>query len=216
MKAASAAGLVVLLLFLSTGPANSQFARSAANASQEVGGLPVNGLQMSISYDTAAVGRQSGMQIVLIITLRNLTSRKMGVLLGGGCNAKAISKTMGVSLNLTGADGRPHRNLPFLGDGPPYQAGCAGGMYISVVTLQPASSQSFPLDLSKYFDLSSSNRYAETRFPAGMYAVQAELVDKEFDDALPHLTTARMWTGKITSNALRIRFDKDFGVLFGD
>lgn len=136
------------------------------------GVVPVNGLQMSISRDAGSASNEKTARPVLTITFRNLTSSGMALLLGSGCAIpKAIGRTMGIKLNITGPDGKHHRNMPFLGDGPPYGWGYAGELYVSVVTLQPGASKSFQLDLDKYLDLSDSNKFREARFSAGTYSL---------------------------------------------
>jgi hypothetical protein len=91
------------------------------------------------------------------------------------------------------SQGIPHTHLPFLGDGPPYRAGCAGQVIPFIVILPPGASLSIPLDLSKYLDLSDSKAYVQKHFPAGTYSLQAELTAEN-----------------VVSNILQVRFDAEF------
>lgn len=72
-----------------------------------------------------------------------------------------------MKLNLTDGRGKRHRHLPYGGDGPPYQGGCAGQIELYVVVLHRGESLSLPLDIGKYVDLSDSKQYEGARFPAG-------------------------------------------------
>lgn len=209
MNAAKKTSVVALLCFAFAPLTSGQVLRSANEKGRETRGVSVNDLQMSISHGAAAAHRGRGMQ--LVITFRNLGSREMRVLLGGGCGPKAVGKTSAVELNLTGLAGRVHMNLPFRGDGPPYQESCGGGMALFAVLLRPGASKSFQLDLGKYLDLSDSKEYKEVRFPAGIYLFQAELTLEAWHYSFWRSSGVKGWTGAITSNTLRVHFDKEFG-----
>ena len=146
-----------------------------------------NGLGMSIAHDETASGPAKSMQFK--VTFRNLESEDLtfipGTLIFCGVTP---SKTSLVKLNLTDEHEKQHRHLPYLGDGPPYQGGCAGRIEFYVVVLRGGESLTLPLDTGKYVDLSDSKQYVGARFPAGKYSLQAELAT-EPSEIPPNLKT---------------------------
>jgi hypothetical protein len=130
-----------------------------------------------------------------------------------GCGTR-VGKTTEIRLNLTDSEGKPHRHLPFLGDGPPYSAGCGGGIKFLQLVLGPGASSSLPLDLGKYFDWSPSNNIAEAKFCAGTYLLQTELTGLPFESKAEH--HPQNWKGTVTSNTQSVRFDTDFAAPLDD
>lgn len=175
--------------------------------------VAVNGLMMSVSPDDTAGGPNKVRH--LVVTFRNVSTEEMNIIPGTlfGCGTHA-GKTNEIRLNLTDSDGKPHRRLPFLGDGPPYSAGCSGGVKFFQLVLGPAASSSVPLDLGKYFDWSPSNNTAEAKFCAGTYLIQAELTGPPFESKVEH--HPRNWKGTVTSNSLSVSFDSDFASPLND
>ena len=182
---------------------------------QQSGIEPGNGLGMSIAPDEAASDTDKAIHFK--VTFSNLRSEDLtfipGTLIACGMTP---SKTSAVKLNLTGPQGKQHRHLPYLGDGPPYQAGCAGqieraGQIESyVVVLHRGESLSLPLDIGKYVDLSDSKQYVGARFPAGKYSLQAELTTEPSEIPKSMLKTKNVWTGKATSNIVQVQFASEF------
>jgi hypothetical protein len=171
-------------------------AAEASHQENEIGSG--NGLGMSIAHDETASGPAKSMQFKL--RFRNLESEDLtfipGTLVFCGVTP---SRTSLVKLNLTAGRGKRHRHLPYGGDGPPYQGGCAGQI----------ESLSLPLDIGKYVDLSDSKRYEGARFPAGKYSLQAELTTEPSE--IPQtLKTKNIWTGRITSNSVQVQFASEF------
>jgi len=136
---------------------------------------------MSIAEDKAASGPDAAMHFT--ITFSNVMSEDLtfipGTLIACGMTP---SKTSAVTLNLTESRGKQHRHLPYLGDGPPYKAGCAGQWESFVVVLHGGESLSLPLDIGKYLDFPNSKQYDLARFPAGNYSLQAELTGEASDN----------------------------------
>ena len=129
------------------------------------------------------------------------------------------SKTSAVKLNLTDAQGKQHRHLPYLGDGPPYQGGCAGQIEFYVVVLHDGESVTLPLDIGKYVDLSDAKQCAAARFPAGNYSLRAELATEpsEIPAKIPvNLKTKNVWTQRITSNSVPVQFASEFAAPLDD
>jgi hypothetical protein len=150
------------------------------------------------------------------VTFRNLGREDLTFIPGTLvlCGATP-SKTSLVKLNLTDEGGKQHRHLPYLGDGPPYQAGCAGQIEFYVVSLHSGESLTLPLDIAKYVDLSDSKQYAGARFPAGNYSLNAELTT-EPSEIPENLKTKNVWTGRITSNSVPVPFPTEFMALVDD
>jgi hypothetical protein len=177
----------------------------------------VNGLQMSVSHNDAALG--SGKALQFAVKFCNTLSQKMTFAPGTTyiCGYEG-SKTDRVEVNLTEASGAPHRHLGFLGSGPRYQGlwACGGRIDFLEVTLNPGESITLPLDLTKYLDLSNSKQYAQAHFPAGTYTLQMELSGPEiqYDDGRP--TPPGVWAGTVTSNILQVHFDKGFAAAVSD
>ena len=148
---------------------------------QQTGDQSADGLRMSIAEDKAASGPDAAMHFT--ITFSNVMSEDLtfipGTLIACGMTP---SKTSAVTLNLTESRGKQHRHLPYLGDGPPYKAGCAGKWESFVVVLHGGESLSLPLDIGKYLDFSNSKQYDLARFPAGNYSLQAELTGEASDN----------------------------------
>ena len=170
---------------------------------QDATGAAVDGLQMSIAHENA-----SDMHITL--RFRNTGSEELTIAPGTLYNCGHDgSRTDHVRINLVDAAGIAHRRLPYLGDGPPYAAGCGGKITLFVATLGPGESISLPLDLGKYLDLSDSKQYVSARFHAGTYSLQAELTVSPMTgpNQRPPIKT---WIGTVSSNILQVRFDSEF------
>src|SRR5262245_40220850 len=101
----------------------------AANPTQQAGTESANGLQMSLTHDEGASGPEKAMHFT--VTFSNLRNEDVTFSPGTSCG-RTPSKTSAVKLNLTDALGKQHRHLPYLGDGPPYQFGCAGQIELYV------------------------------------------------------------------------------------
>jgi len=174
-----------------------------------------NGLGMSIAPDDAASGPDRAMRFS--VTFTNLRNEDLtfvpGTLVLCGMTP---SKTSAVKLNLTDAQGKRHRHLPYLGDGPPYQAFCAGQIEFYVVILHRGESVSLPLEIGKYVDLSDSKQYDGARFPAGKYSLQAELKVERSEIPKSMLKTTNVWVGSVTSNIVQIQFASEFLALVDD
>jgi hypothetical protein len=180
-----------------------------AKATQQAGTESANGLRMSLAHDEATAGPDKAMHFT--VTFSNLRSEDLTfspgtlVLCGG-----TPSKTSAVKLNLTDTQGKQHRHLPYLGDGPPYQFACGGQIELYVVVLHRGESLSLPLDIGKYVDLSDSKQYAGARFPAGNYSLQAELPTETSDILKSMLKTKNVWVGRAVSNAVQAQFASEF------
>jgi hypothetical protein len=167
--------------------------------------VPDNGLRMSIAHDETATGPYRAMHF--IVTFSNLTSGDLSVTPGTlvNCGTKP-SKTSAVRLNLTDSTGIAHKQISYVGSGPPYVGGCAGAIVPFTAVLHGRESLSLPLHLGEYFDLSDSKEYEQKRFAAGTYILQAELTVV----SPPTVDAVKAWTGKVTSNAVTVRFDSEF------
>jgi hypothetical protein len=180
-----------------------------AKATQQAGTESANGLRMSLAHDEATSGPEKAMHFT--VTFSNLRSEDLTfspgtlVLCGG-----TPSKTSAVKLNLTDTQGKQHRRLPYLGDGPPYQFACGGQIELYVVVLHRGESLSLPLDIGKYVDLSDSKQYAGARLPAGNYSLQAELPTETSDILKSMLKTRNVWMGRAISNAVQAQFASEF------
>jgi len=170
-------------------------------------GEAVNGLQISISHDNEDEGPHKAM--LFVVFFRNISNQEMSIRPGSiqRCGGQQ-GYTDAIKLNLVDAQGIPHRNLPFLGDGPPYAGSCFGNMVPLVVALAPNESYLLLLDLGKYFDLSDSKIYTERKFHAGTYSLQAELIG--------YTGPLNLWTGTAKSNTLQVRFDAEFAAPLDD
>jgi hypothetical protein len=120
------------------------------------------------------------------------------------------SKTSAIKLNLRGPQGKQHRHLPYLGDGPPYQGFCAGQFELYAVVLHRGESLFLPFNIGKYVDLSDSKQYDGARFPAGKYSLQAELTTELSDIPKSMLETKNVWTGRAVSNTVEVQFASEF------
>jgi hypothetical protein len=165
-----------------------------------------NGLQMSIGPTQPPAAGQQLTQ--LTVTFNNMTRHELSFAPGttircGG----SVSKTSQVRLNLTGPRGKVHHHMPYLGDGPPYLAACAGRIDAFVVLLHAHESIALPLDLSKYFDFADSKQYDGARLPAGVYSVEAEFAGIADLKGHPEKIT---WAGTLKSNPLPIQFNSEF------
>ena len=168
---------------------------------QQGGSEPRNGLGISIAPDEAVSGPDKAMHFK--VTFSNLGSEDLTFIPGTlALCGMTPSKTSAVKLNLTGPQGKKHRHLPYLGDGPTYQAACLGQIEPFVVVLHRGESLSLPLDIGKYVDLTDAKQYVSARFPAGKYSLQAEL------------TT--VWTGTDSSNLVQVQFASEFSAPLDD
>lgn len=174
-----------------------------------------NGLGMSIAHDEAASGPYQAMHFK--VTFTNLTTEDLTLIPGTlvDCGT-APSKTSAVKLNLTGPEGKQHRHLPYLGDGPPYQGACAGRIELYAVVLHRGESLSLPLDIGKYVDLSDSKQYDSARFAAGKYSLQAELTMELSDTQKSTLKMTNVWTGRAVSNTVQVQFASEFSAPLDD
>ena len=188
---------------------------TAKAAHQQTGVESANGLGMSIAHDDAPSGPDKAMHF--IVTFTNRTSEDLtfipGTLIACGMTP---SKTSEVKLNLTDAQGKQHRHLPYLGDGPPYQGACAGRIEPFIVVLRRGESSSLPLNVGKYVDLSDAKQYDSARFPAGKYSLQAELTTPPFDNPTSMLKTKHVWIGRASSNTLQVQFASEFSAPLDD
>jgi hypothetical protein len=184
----------------------------AAKATQQAGTDSANGLQMSLAHNEGASGPGKAMDFTVTFsnTKREDVTFIPGMLVDCG---RAPSKTSLVTLTLTDSRGKRHRHLPYLGDGPPYQGGCAGAVTPFVVVLHPGESLSLPLDIGKYLDLSDSKQYEEARFPAGKYSLQAELREMP---SQANVATTNYWVGTVSSNILEVGFESEFAAPLDD
>lgn len=191
------------------------FVLTTTKAGPQANGEAVNGLLMLIAHDHAATGPDKTTRF--IVTFRNVGAEDMTITPGTlyGCGTHA-GKTNAIEINLTDSDGIPHRHLGFLGDGPPYQAGCAGSGKSFHVVLHPGTSSSLPLDLGKYLDLSDSKEYEGATFHAGTYSLWAELTGHLIQRTDGTHSPAGTWKGTVTSNILQVRFDKEFAAPMDD
>jgi hypothetical protein len=191
------------------------FVLTTTKAGPQATGEAVNGLLMSIAHDDAATDPDKTTHF--IVTFRNVGAEDMtitpGTIYGCGTHAR---KTNAIEINLTDSEGIPHRHLGFLGDGPPYQAGCAGSVRSFDVVLHPGTSFSLPLDLGKYLDLSDSKEYEEATFHSGTYSLWAELTGHLIQRSDGTSSPAGTWKGTVTSNILQVRFDKEFAAPMAD
>jgi hypothetical protein len=137
-----------------------------AKATHQRGGSePRNGLGISTAPGEAISGPDKAMHFK--VTFSNLRSEDLTLIPGTlVLCGMTPSKSSAVKLNLTGPQGKKHRHLPYLGDGPPYQGFCAGQIEPYVVVLHRGESLSLPLDIGKYVDLSDSKEYDGARFAA--------------------------------------------------
>jgi hypothetical protein len=176
---------------------------------QQTGIEPGNRLGMSIAPDEAASSPDKAMHFN--VTFKNLRTEDLtfipGTLIACGMTP---SKTSAVKLNLTGPQGKQHRHLPYLGDGPPYRFACAGQIEFYVVVLHGGESITLPLDIGKYVDLSDSEQYAAARFPAGKYSLQAELTTLPSEVPTSLLKTRNAWMGTTNTNIVQVQFASEF------
>jgi len=205
------------------------FAQSSSQPTQIIPsrswGDAVNGVQMSIFQDPTFQGTNA--QMHLMVAFRNAgQSDETFVTSGFGCAHPPPDSSSAVKINLTDEQGVSHRHLPYLGDGPPWPGlgACAGVPNpVNFVALHPGETNSMPLSLGKYLDLSDSQQYGVFRFHAGTYSLQVELSGTDnwlvlIPKTSPLYSTfkATVWTGTVKSNILQIHFDSEFVALFGD
>jgi hypothetical protein len=199
MKALLLAGAIAVILI-------------TAKATQQAGTESANGLRMSLAHEEAASGPDRALHFT--VTFSNLKHHDVAFAPGTLDCLKPPSKTSGITLKLTDARGNQHRNLPYMGDGPPYQGWVAcGNMTNFVAVLHPGESLSLPLDIGKYLDLSDSKQYQMARFPAGKYSLQAELRYNPPESGVPR---TKLWTGTVGSNILEVHFESEFAALLDD
>jgi hypothetical protein len=174
-----------------------------------------DGLGMSVAPHEAASGPNKAMRFN--VTFRNLRSDDLtfvpGMLVDCG---RTPSKTSPAKLKLTDEQGKRHRHLPYWGDGPPYQAFCAGQIEPYAVVLHRGESLSVPLDIGKYVDLSDSKQYDAARFSAGGYWLQAELTTEPYDTPSSTPKTKNVWMGRASSNIVKIQFASEFSAPLAD
>jgi hypothetical protein len=179
---------------------------------QQAGTESANGLRISLAHDEAASGPDKALHFT--VTFSNLEEHEVTIAPGMLNCLKPPSKTSAITLNLTDDRGKRHRHLPYWGDGPPYQGGMACGHMIPfVAVLHPGESLSLPLDIGKYLDLADSKGYADVKFPAGKYSMQAELRYRP-----PESSVLRRgnWTGTISSNIIEVNFESEFAAPLDD
>ena len=188
----------------------------AAKATHQQSGIePGNGLGILIAPDEAASGADKAMHFK--VTFSNLRGEDLTIIPGTLVDCGTTpSKTSAIKLNLRGPQGKQHRHLPYLGDGPPYQAGCAGHIEPYVVVLHRGESLSLPLDIGKYVDLSDSKQYDGARFAGGKYSLQAELTMELSDIQKSTLKAKNVWTGKAVSNTVQVQFASEFSAPLDD
>jgi hypothetical protein len=168
--------------------------RAQTSQKTEAWGTPVNGLQMSLSLGPATVPPSAIPAITL--SLRNVGSGQLNVLLGGYCGVPQVAGPNSVFLNLTDSSGNSER-LMDLGP-PPYQAGCGGAAYFFAVPLPPGAEYSIPLKLDNYKFLSDVTKKWESGWQPGYtYSMQAELKNRP---------AWQGWDGLVTSNKLEVHF----------
>lgn len=193
--------LLLALFWLALPPKTGLLLTATSQEMVTAESAPVNGLKMSIAHPAASEN-----PFRLPLTFRNLTARKMTLLLGGGCSTVGQSKTNAVEVSLTAPDGRAYRKLQTF----PAAGGCGGGLWVFTVTLRPSGSKSFPLDLRKYFTLPGFRASGVTILPTGTYTVRAKLETRASPYAVPRVPN--LWTGTITSNGLPVKIDKAFAI----
>jgi hypothetical protein len=180
-------------------------------ATQQAGTESANGLRMSLAHDEAASGPDRALHFT--VTFSNLTHNDVTFAPGMLNCLKPPSKTSAITLNLTDSRGNRHRHLPYLGDGPPYQGMACGNMTPFVAVLHPGESLSLPLDIGKFLDLSDSKQYADAKFPAGKYSLQAELRYMPPASGMPRTGN---WTGTVSSNIVEVYFESEFAAPLDD
>jgi hypothetical protein len=180
-------------------------------ATQQTGTESANGLQMSLAHDETASGSDSALHFT--VTFSNSEDHDVTFAPGILNCLKPPSKTSAIELNLTDDLGKRHRHLPYLGDGPPYQAMACGNMKAFVAVLHHGESLSLPLDIGKYLDLADSKGYADAKFPAGEYSLQAELRCMPSESSVPG-TTHRTLT--VSSNIVEVYFESEFAAPLDD
>jgi len=188
--------VLVVSAFVLAPVALSQDGAKATKASAEWG-VPVNGLQMSIS-----LGPQlSPLVPTITIHLRNVGTAKLTVDLGSGCAGPR--RPYAVELYLTSSSGTHAR----LKDAGPGTWACAGAVAILRVPIEPGADYWTIIDLYYYreFPLTRSpcgDDFARGWKPGGTYTLQAELTSLQ-------LTNSRFdhdWHGTVSSNQLRVHF----------
>ena len=188
---------------------------TAKAAHQQSGIESAHGLGISIAHDDAASGPDKAMHF--IVTFSNRTSEDLTFIPGTLVLCSMTpSKTSEVKLNLTDAQGKQYRHLPYLGDGPPYQGGCAGKIELFIVLLHRGESSSLPLNVGKYVDLSDSKQYDGARLHAGKYSLQAELTTAPSDIPTSMFKTKNVWIGRASSNTLQLQFASEFSAPLDD
>lgn len=169
---------------------------------------PVNGLRMSITRQANADAQAR----IYTVTFTNATKAEMTLIPGTliDCGV-APSRTSAVRLMLTDTEGKQHRHMQYLGDGPPYVGYCAGQIEPFVVVLHARESVSLPLDLGKYFDLTDAKQYEMARFHAGDYTLQAEFTMRPSNSKTVSPSSTNVWSGLVYSNTVQVHFDSEFG-----
>jgi hypothetical protein len=166
------------------------------NQKAQAWGTPANGLEMSLSLDSATVPPLLIPAITL--HLRNVGVDSLRILLGTGCRPRELGPNS-VKLHLTDSSGNSRR-LVDLGPSP-YGQPCGGAGGLMIVSLSPDEERAVPLELNNYKFLSNvTSRYEQAWESGGTYSLQAELETK------PEVTIQNVWKGLIKSDKLEIHF----------
>jgi hypothetical protein len=189
---------------------------SGADQGEPDWGAAVNGLQMAISLGPVADAPSRLPPVSL--HLRNLSTTDFHVTLGGGCGgpmkgeptnrANGWNGVNGVTLNLTDSSGNT-KQLNNMGPGPPFQAGCAGGVWIFDVPMASGAAYSVPLALEYYktWTYSRITRDFERGWePGGAYTLQAVLKLSPQFGSPPGEFLGASWAGTVTSRGLEVQF----------
>jgi len=151
-----------------------------------------------------------GKEIHLLLEIRNDGNQDAVIIIGGGCGIRASGLTSNVEITLT--DSRETSfPLHFLGIGPPYQAGCAGGAAVFSATIGPRNSFAAVLNLGEYMNLSDNQSYALYHLPVGTYTLQAHLELRS--SSAPGGLAAQSF-GTLTSNTIQVQFDSAFSIFY--
>jgi hypothetical protein len=164
-------------------------------------GATVNGLQMSLSLDSTPALPLGTPAIML--RFRNVGNEVFRIIPESHCGPGPVG-TSSTRLSITDSSGDTKRQLYF-GPGPPYEGGCAGGIFVLDVPLAPGAEYSMPFNVDYYKILSATTHRIEDGWePGGTYTLQAELTGS----SLPGLT-AGFWRGTVVSNKLEVRFPQE-------
>lgn len=184
------------------------FATRASHAQPDA--QSVDALRMDIAPAPAPSSTHQATQFTITFTNTSRSTLSFAPGTTVHCGVRP-SKTSNVALNLTDQKGKLHRNMPYLGDGPPYTGGCGGQIEMFIMTLRPYESIALPLDLSKYVDLTDAKQFEMSRFPAGTYSVEAEFKSVWYSPQQDKKTT---WLGSLKSNTIQIQFGSEFAAAY--